>query len=699
MEKIGLKKTWPILGVILFFYLGCIGLFFNISIQEISKFVIMNIISIFLPGIAILAFIRVKLSKMGAFFTSYLLGYAFLVVEYFLCEIFNRKISFALITFAVAILSLYILIRIYSARKYLIKFKQTGNEIIEILVLVLFLILNIFAYSANYLGTDVVPLHISSRDMAYWINNTVSLKLSWPADNLFMSGTALNYHYFSNIPIAFLSEVYKVDVFTLSFPLYGFTKAMVMVGAVSFLTNIISTNKRITLLAYILLLFTTGAETISYVTIVHHILLTPFGFDIGYGYGIFFVAFLIRQWKKEKVDWKNFIGMILAWGMCVGAKAPVASVLILMAALLCFYWLLQRQWLLSLGYGLPILGMFLLICKYCVGMFATIEGDTAWQLGMYGADHFTFMGYASSWDIIGQFMVLLGGKSPLIGLVFRTISYNPILIIGTIAVIICTICLVCKKTVSIKDAYLQGTLVLTATFGISLWHLINAGGASEMYFVMAAGIPLTVIILSFMSWHLEEERTLSFTNGGILKKGIFYFSFSLLLLYGVFRFTSSAYRESGAFVNAYVGARNLYEAASVRDYSNQIERGIRDTDVEALNWIRDNAEEDALIMTDKAIMTDNTAYYLYGIFCERQQYLEGTNMLGTFNADLNDEIARRKGIICAVYENKKDSIKIAKQEGIDYIVQTVDVTPDFIYNENLLELVESTNTMNIYKVK
>lgn len=159
----------------------------------------------------------------------------------------------------------------------------------------------------------------------------------------------------------------------------------------------------------------------------------------------------------------------------------------------------------------------------------------------------------------------------------------------------------------------------------------------------------------------------------------------------------SAWSGAGAIKNSLCGLKNIYHSMADHDYSNQIDSGIRNTDIEALSWIRDNAEDNALIMTDKAVMTDNPSYYLYGIFCERQQYLEGSNMLR--GDEVEKEIERRKDIIRSVYSNVDGAIRFAKGEGIDYIVQTVDITPDFIYDENLIELVESTETMNIYKVK
>lgn len=691
------KHIWIKIGVVIAAYLVCMYTLFNISAISLAKFILLNIVSVFLPGAAIFSLLDIKLSRVGTFCTSYLLGYAFLTAEYFFSEIFDRKLSFTMLTVVVAIVSFVFLGKKMKSEKYFVEIKETDNENVEMFFWAIFVILNIFAYAAIRLGTDVVPIYSEYFEIPYWMNNTVALKLSWPTENLFMAGSSLNYHYFSSIPIAFLCEVYKIDVFTMSIPLYCLTKAIVVVGAVQFLLDAITADIRLNLLGYMLMIFSAGAETISVVPFVSNILISPFGFDISYAYGIFFVGFLIRQWKTDKYDWKIYIGMLLAWSMCIGAKAPIASVLILFAGLLCLYWLMHKEWKLSLGYGMSILGIFLLICKFCVGMFSVMDGDALWKIVLYGADHFAFMGVAESWDTIGRCMIIKGSANPFLGLLFRTICLNPALIFGMTGVIIWVIYSACKKKIGGKDVYFYTSLVLTALCGICLWHCINAGGASESYFAMSALIPMSVLMIFAMDSCLQQHKIVRFADLTAIQKGGVVF-FVLLLQLGVYRFSWSSY-EGGALGNANIGFWSLYEARQNHEYSELLASGIRNTDVAALSWIRDNAEPDALIMTDKAVMTDNRMYHLYGLFCERQQYLEGSIMLNIQNQETNREIARREEVIRGVYHNETDSLKAAREEGVDYIVQTVDITPGFIYNSDYLDLVAASETMSIYRVK
>ena len=156
------------------------------------------------------------------------------------------------------------------------------------------------------------------------------------------------------------------------------------------------------------------------------------------------------------------------------------------------------------------------------------------------------------------------------------------------------------------------------------------------------------------------------------------------------------YEGVGA-ISSVVHGINALKNSSEEEIRNIGKNGIRSSDVDALRWIRDNTPLDSIILSDKAVITDNTHYYLYGMFCERQQYLEGTDMLVLAGEEVQNEIQRRKDLITDIYNN--GGIEKVREEGVDYIVQTNDITPGFIYDVDELILVKNTETMNIYQIR
>ena len=691
------KNSWGKLASIIAAYFVVMFCAFNISGLVLGKFFLANIISIFLPGVAIWSLLNIKLSKVGAFCISYILGYAVIVLEYFVVMLSSHRISFFMISCFMAVISILVIGMQYKKRGKVLFIHTSGLEGVEICIFALMMVLNILVYSANHLGPDVLPFVTGSRDIIYWANNTVSLELAWPPSDLFFTGVPLNYHYFSNIPIAFLSMAYGIDVFTLSFPLYSFTKAIVMVGAVQFLCNTLQLEKKWAIIAYLLLLLTSGYERCSVVTIYHHLLYAPFGFDIGYAYAIVFITLLIRQWSEERLNYRLWAVILLVWAMDVGAKTPVAAIMLIFTAYICFYWLYKKKFSLSFGYGVPVLFLFWLIGKYCVGMFATMQGDAAWALSLYGLDEHRYMHYEAVKMITG--ILGTGGKIFifLIMATLRTIAANFPVIVGGIMAIYLTVRLAREKLLNEEEINLRLALLVTALGGLGLWHLVNAGGDSEMYFAMAALIPIVILLLKTAKDY-ENLRL----NGTVLhfmgREKLWRKVFIRCLVFGVLLFFCYVYGSNGVVKQSMWAMRNFYQAATTYEV-NPNSKGIRSEDVKALAWLRDNAEATAVVMSDKAVIDNDEGFYYYGLFCERQQYMEGIDMLLHLKPKIGDIIAQRKQLVFDVYNNKAGAIAKAKADGVNYIVQTVDVTPQFRGSVDELDLVASSDTIKIYKIK
>ncbi|WP_406017693.1 hypothetical protein, partial [Succinivibrio sp.] len=96
-----LKKREIIFCLGIFFYLFLLIGLFNISFDYIFKFLLLNIVSILLPGVVILSYTKLSLTRIDTFSLSYLLGYAFLIVEYFFSRLSHGFFSFSLINYVV----------------------------------------------------------------------------------------------------------------------------------------------------------------------------------------------------------------------------------------------------------------------------------------------------------------------------------------------------------------------------------------------------------------------------------------------------------------------------------------------------------------------------------------------------------------------------------------------------------------------
>jgi hypothetical protein len=129
---------------------------------------------------------------------------------------------------------------------------------------------------------------------------------------------------------------------------------------------------------------------------------------------------------------------------------------------------------------------------------------------------------------------------------------------------------------------------------------------------------------------------------------------------------------------------------------------IQKPDVEGSIWIRENTPKDSIFAVNRATYSagDSNAshYFHYVMFAERQFYVEGTSMIYVLR-DVDDKIvAQRQQLMKMLFENTNEADEKIITEGIDHVVQTKWITPEFEPNENLV-LVHQTDSLNIYKLE
>lgn len=755
MKKIICSQyIWIILGMFVVCYFGIMNVLFRLSGYTLFKFFIMNICSIMIPGAVMVDLLKMRLSKLTKFSLAYILGYALVVVEYFICSLFGGYKVFgicSLIIFVCSVLYFAIKIKRKNIKTSSYELEHISN-IVGLFFLAIIAFISLFVYSANYLGIEAIPVVNLFQDMGFWCSNTAALKLHYPAYRLWAYGESLNYHYFSSIPIAFLSHIYDIDVYTMSFQLYSLTKTILLIGSVQFLLDSYDARKGIRIVSYIALLLTTGLEYMVNVTFIYYLYYRPFGFDYGYAYGILFIGALISQWKEKRINVGKVILAFISWAMCVGGKGPIAAILIVFAGMICLYWLFAKNLKCSLIYGIGILSIFVIISYFCTGMFAINSGQSgSYYISLNSPfDNKVLIIISVLFLVSFTFIVIFRKKIKdyiisnkkivltivtilfVVGLIKRLVSSmndyhtieltdhdstapfvssivnytqnhpflenvicllftNPFLIIGMLFSFVISIVWYVNNKIRGNELWLQLSLFLSSVIGLALGIVLNVVGHSEMYFSMAAFIPMTCIIIEMLN-HIEKQEI--YVQKWVKK--VISVALVLFMIVGLYN-SNFLYWKSDSLLywskRGYEIVRGSF--SDVDYYSDGVFDGIRDTDVEALRWVRDNTDTSDMLMVDKGNLTEIGQYYLYGVFSERQTYYEQVGDLPAIN---NSNITRHQ-LMVRVYNNDYEALLIAKEEGIDYIVQTLDVTPQFVYDETALELMYSTETMNIYKIK
>ena len=651
------------LVLLLFAFLGIsllcsiAGKFCGVTVQHCLLFACYQICGIFIPGVAVSLLYLGKSQKetdgLSFLCFSYALGYGLQIIAYFLVAFAGFPSHFALgIVISLFIISIPVIV--LSARRYLLKIKKT--ESIWSVLFLLFLLLSYFAYSARYVLPGVkADTMIYHADALYWIENAAALTKSFPPAELRMSGTILYYHYFASAYLAFANMVTGIDVFSLGYALYPLGKCLVFFGGLYSLSTLFAYDRRKQFFFLFILLFTTGLEKYSIVNYVAHILTLPFGFDISYGFGAFFLSYLIRQTEDQKLDKSSCILTAFFFLMCAGHKAPVALVYLAFAGIVCLHWLAGKQICKAFTNGIPIVLCFMFVMIVCIGFMRNGESRV-------NAGSFSHVATLRASPLFKSYEPVALSREPGIKGIFTVVllymklmamlilSINPLLLLMTIYGIIHGI-----KNRSISQV--DWALLAAIVFGLFMGLFNAQEGVSQMYYSLAVMVPAAVFGLRHISF-----------DGNRIQKSVCVISAALAVVQCIWFFNNS-----GVAALTLRGLKTVFSSdyeitETVAPYS------IQKSDYEALCWMRDNTDEHSVVLSDRSVVCDVDNYMYYGTFSERQMYLEGDRY---FYGTYLEQREHRKTVIREIYQNSSDALKGAAQDGVDYIIQTKWLTPEF----------------------
>lgn len=606
-----------------------------------------QLIGILLPGMAaycLLADSTKSHSFWSILILSYAYGYSINILSYFLFVPFQQQRLIPYWTIGLGIVSLLYLF-CNRANLCISPLKKEDRPLLLLFFLVF--LLSFLAYSARLASPVVTGIAKYPTDLMYWIENASALSISFPAyEPRVALHKILYYHYFTSIQLAYMKLATGVNLFSLAVTFFSFGKSILLFGSLYLLLS--KYPRKFLYLGLVILLFCTGLEMASFATYCHHIWLLPFGFDIGFSYGALFLYMFLQQ-MDQKFSFRLWIPSILFFGICTGCKAPVAVVLLMVPAVICLTWLLRRECCKAFGYGLPILAVFLLIAIFCVGV---LKGSVTSSGG------FSLSGIRRILQI--------------------TLLSNPVITLLFVYGLFC----IAKHPERRTPVYFA--LVSSSVFGVLLGTFYLQDGGSQMYFTMAAYIPSLLFGIDNLSLSSFEFTCKTLFNK-LMRVFIGVQIFAMLFI---------GY-TGGILVYAAIGLTHLagFYPESVR---YQVEYMIERDDYDAMDWIRTHTPTTSVVLSDRSILLpDNNRYMYYGVFSERQAYLEGDIY---YRNSFLEERERRRDLVKRLFANDTSALSEAIQDGADYVVQTKWLTPDFAPDSTLAELVYSTNTINVYKL-
>lgn len=681
--------------------------FYGVRIGQTLLFALYQTLGIFLPGMALYLLLLGGTGNMISFFClSYALGYALTVLAYFPAALLGIGRG--------SVLTMQLLLTgaaciVLGRKKNSVEFRSPdGVDFPFLFVLISFLILSFLSYGGNYpLPSTSQPDISYHADALYWVENAAALTKSFPPQELRLSGSTLFYHYFASVYVAFANLITGIDCFSLSYSLYPLGKTLIVFGGFYELAGAFFPERKKRIFFLTALLFSTGFEYFTVANYVAQFLTLPFGFDLGFAFGAYFLAFLLRQSipvreaiGRERLRRKIEDGLLpsetpfspepekgrpaaaaaLCILMCSGHKAPVALICLVFAAVICLRWLTGGEWKKALLNGIPAVACFVLVMVVCVGLFSGADS----RVNAGGFSHVATLRATPLFDIYEETAL---SREPGFRGIVRT-AFVFLLQTGKLVLMINPLVLflvlhglwVLLKKRSADHVDLALLLMLFAGL---LMGLFNAQeGVSQMYYTLVSYLPGLLFGLRHMNVYLLHENPDGRNLTAALASGL------LLMQIMLFMGPGAALECSWkGFANANSIRYHYKQSEEPKPYSLQL------SDYEALVWIRDHTEPDSILAADRSVLCGLDNYMFYGTFSERQMYIEGDRY---FYGALTDQRNEQRETTRMIFANSYGDLLKARDDGVDYILQTKWVSPYYIGLG--CEKVFSTDTMNVWKI-
>lgn len=356
------------------------------SLWEAVTFWAFQVFGIMTPGLMFVFLFRLPLhTDMEILGVGYALGYVSNIVLYFCIVPWGLKDYTGYFVIGLAVISLL----------YMGFGKRFGQKAehdrfgcrLCIIVGCVLTAVQLCAYTGVNMLVPLAARNSYYSDVLYWIGNIVELSKEFPVIDFrnWQSLRTYNYHYFSSLQLALINLATGIRPVVLGF-VYSVFEAAVLVVTGSYLVFYKCAGEKKSYIAFamIALLFTTGAEKLTNVTYTAHMLIGPFGFDVGMGFLLFCIYFMLRLLARKQFSVKMGVMILIFLITLLGVKSPNAVILLCGIGFLFLYWLVKERkyWVLILG-GI-LLGIVAFLClKFFNLKYYIPNGDISLFLGDY----------------------------------------------------------------------------------------------------------------------------------------------------------------------------------------------------------------------------------------------------------------------------------------------------------------------------
>ena len=655
------------------------------------------IVYVQLPGLLFVRITKMNNSHISTDLAiGVFLGWAFNILIYFISDLIRGEFLL-LIAGPVAALA-YIYIR-YKDKQQDLGIKRINIENISLSVF-LFMTVVVFYCLLNtqylYLTPSLNDLTYMNPDKAYHMGLINSLSHDYPLQSPWISGVTITYHIFSEMLLSIPVRLFGVesDVVTQSFGPY-LTAYVFGVSYYSFFRELSSKPNRAGIYCLLVILANIYVTRKLSTSIAFKFALAN---DNSSGYGIAAVLVGIITFKKwyeaftERSDNRHALLLMLTLivMLATGIKGPMGAVAVAgLWGTVILGIILRKIPLKTLAPLVLVTAGFLLVYVIILGSKgqANASGNPIIALAKISDIAFWKKPMVDALKAIGIPRTIILAMVFAVFMVFFTTVYFVPFCLGYLRELF----LVLTRR---KEYEPVRVLVYADCFvGLLAMFLLNYSGRSQIYFGLVSVFLVPIIAYWFIE-DMEELRDKSNAAKNALRISVTALAVtmvatSLTLVEYFGRHVDDAISNAKPTTDA-----DMYYSISNEEY-------------DAMEWIKDNTEKDALLAADRYYSVDPQKYsyenrwdnrfFLYGVYSNRFLYISGSG----YNMRQADWPMRKEMIETNEKLYDKDNSErgnLARKLGVDYVVVSKRFSGDIDLENEDYKRCYSNDDVDVYKI-
>ena len=675
-------------GSVLCGFLVLLYAFLSGNAAAVLIFSLFSLVYIQIPGILLLSAMN-SVRKLDAenILLAFFFGLGILILEYCLLSALGLRIVFIVLSPA---LSLLLIIKRIKEKSSSFQSDIELNQFIQFAAIVLITCILVCVTQRYAFGnieeTRSIFLY---QDISWHIGNVAALSNGYPFFDFRFAGLKFNYHYFNDLLFGMCKYCFGISanalvlkctpiitVYTVALGIYAFFKS-------------ISDN---TLLGFIMLLCCGAVDTYYVLSdethtslLNYHIFTNINGVALSLAAVVAVFLFYVRILDGKEVRKRDLLILAVLVFVMTGMKGPFAIVLIAaMAFSSVVHFIKDRDLyrLISVTFvsGAIFLMTYVVVIKGIENLFGESNNNRATEISVTDT-----LSRSLYWD---NFSRILGNGDKahllvyciclaIIGSVIAAGIYHLLFVADTFRSV--------GNLLRHKDlpTPAETVAITTGWIGLAGYWLVSHIGFSQAYFLFVA-------VLFIVG---ESLRLLDKADGKLIKILIIGIVAVNTVICGRLLFTSlSDMWDDDSEHFAYHNSNPVeVDAPSVLTHS----------ELEGLEWIRDNTDADSVIATDRIDLwsseypaaEDDCRSFYYSAFAERQMLIEGFSYSDISLEAVSDRLAINRTIYSDLEMESRNAIDDA---GADYVI----VTKRFrSAPEHFRDPVFENEDISIYKVR